>query len=506
MSDSCATMEGRRHAICVVAKAPVSGRCKTRLSTEFSPSERVKFATCLLQDTIAAVTLAARRQEETQQLFLYFTPETARENMRLLLSESCPPMDKVKPTSNSDEWVLVSVEELVCGKAGSISTDSSTLPPTKELSSILDNFLTLLQPFDSKNSTSNARKASKDEFVGSSVYSSVSFFGSDSPFLPFPQLLSLGQRAAVTTTTVATAESTESTDSTYPLVTVTDTRRCAMLVPAEDGGYVQLTMPLPVRRLLEEEKAEGERSGKGRAETERQTEREERAKAKAISNKSPNFLSFPIFSGVIWSTADTFASQAKALAAAGLDVRSPYSYRYRYRCSNQHEQHQPQRQQLPSKSVLDSQALAFRLGPASASSVTATATATTAEAAAAATWVVDGAPPSGSLAAPASSSSSSPSSDSIPQSCATATPTGAQESRDDNDSFCELLAFRDVDEPADLDALRRAFKRLQTKEEEKEEEKDKGKGKSEGWDPLRMNALESALQLCKRTRSFLQLH
>ncbi|MFN8471528.1 MAG: TIGR04282 family arsenosugar biosynthesis glycosyltransferase [Anaerolineae bacterium] len=112
-------------ALIVVAKRPVNGQTKTRLTPPFTPEQATELYECLLRDTLDLMT-----QVDGIQPILAHTPADAEHYFRTI----CPPAFKLSPQSGPDLGARlhnILTRTLAEGyrQAVVMDSDSPTLPP-----------------------------------------------------------------------------------------------------------------------------------------------------------------------------------------------------------------------------------------------------------------------------------------------------------------------------------------------------------------------------------------
>mmetsp|Transcript_13262 Transcript_13262/g.21710 ORF Transcript_13262/g.21710 Transcript_13262/m.21710 type:complete len:379 (+) Transcript_13262:90-1226(+) len=194
-----------QHVIVVVAKIPSKGVSKSRLIPSLGEEATLTVAEALLLDTIGVVS----RVEGNQHRILYFAPSHAAEHAYKMLSMACAESDSL------DSWELLPMPEV-------------TKLSSHKLTALLAHAL--------------AHVAHRGAL-------SCTFVGSDTPDLPAHEIL-IGQCIAATACSgsscggVGIEGKGEVGETEEESKVETSREGHCYLCPAEDGGYVLLSLPL----------------------------------------------------------------------------------------------------------------------------------------------------------------------------------------------------------------------------------------------------------------------
>jgi rSAM/selenodomain-associated transferase 1 len=115
-----------RRALIVMAKQPVAGQTKTRLSPPLSLSEAAELYTCLLLDTLEAVRNAAGQL--TFRPFVAFYPAEARSEFHTMAPDFRLLAQKGQDLNERLSGALLSVQEQGYDQVTAINSDSPALP------------------------------------------------------------------------------------------------------------------------------------------------------------------------------------------------------------------------------------------------------------------------------------------------------------------------------------------------------------------------------------------
>lgn len=116
-----------RRALIVMAKQPVAGQTKTRLSPPLSPVEAAEFYSCLLLDTLDAVRETAELAPLTP--FIAFSPHEAKSEFQALAPDFRLLAQQGPTLSERLAGALLSVQEQGYDQVSAINSDSPALPP-----------------------------------------------------------------------------------------------------------------------------------------------------------------------------------------------------------------------------------------------------------------------------------------------------------------------------------------------------------------------------------------
>jgi rSAM/selenodomain-associated transferase 1 len=117
-----------RRALIVMAKQPVAGQTKTRLSPPLSPSEAAELYTCLLLDTLEAVRDAAGQL--TLRPFIAFYPAQGQSEFQALAPDFQLLAQQGYNLSERLSGALLSVQKQGYDQVTAINSDSPALPAT----------------------------------------------------------------------------------------------------------------------------------------------------------------------------------------------------------------------------------------------------------------------------------------------------------------------------------------------------------------------------------------
>jgi rSAM/selenodomain-associated transferase 1 len=115
-------------ALIVMAKQPIAGRTKTRLSPPLSLAEAADLYSCLLQDTLEAVRKTAEKMPLTP--FIAYYPEQARSDFQALTPDFQLLAQQGQNLSERLAGALLSVQEQGYDQVTAINSDSPALPTT----------------------------------------------------------------------------------------------------------------------------------------------------------------------------------------------------------------------------------------------------------------------------------------------------------------------------------------------------------------------------------------
>ena len=114
-------------ALLVMAKEPIAGRTKTRLTPPLTPEEAADLYACMLRDTVNAVREAAQVTAFTP--FIAYYPEEARPFFRELAPDFQLVLQRGKSLAERLENVLTAVQAQGYDRVAAINSDSPSLPP-----------------------------------------------------------------------------------------------------------------------------------------------------------------------------------------------------------------------------------------------------------------------------------------------------------------------------------------------------------------------------------------
>lgn len=116
-----------RRALLVMAKQPVPGLTKTRLTPPLTPEQAAQLYASLLQDTLDAVRAAQSIFPFTPYIAYY--PEEAKESFRALAPDFQLVLQRGQTLSERLQSVLSTVQAQGYDQVAAINSDSPSLPP-----------------------------------------------------------------------------------------------------------------------------------------------------------------------------------------------------------------------------------------------------------------------------------------------------------------------------------------------------------------------------------------